>query len=165
MPCESRCVRNNRLQHWCQLFAIERNGSYGNAALKLRKFSLLKSLIEINLKQMTINSLVFRLTGSTTIASAYALSEERSNLQWNCQMTSRRKNHRASWYSWFFRENLAFGLRRELLYSNETRDHWPGGTFAALNAKEKNIMATEPNTVTHSERRFRLRKQNTNASN
>ena len=33
---------------------------------------------------MSINSLVFHLTGSTTIAFAFAISEERSNLQWNC---------------------------------------------------------------------------------
>ena len=40
---------------------FEWNGSYGNAALKLENFSLWKSsLFEINLNQMTINSLVFR---------------------------------------------------------------------------------------------------------
>ena len=42
-----------------------------------------KSLFDIHLNQITINSLFFRLTGSTTIASAFALSGERSNLQWN----------------------------------------------------------------------------------
>ena len=40
---------------------------------------------------MSINSLVFHLTGSTTIAFAFAISEERSNLQWNCPITFRRK--------------------------------------------------------------------------
>ena len=59
------------------------------AMLHLTEESL-KSLFEIHLNQITINSLVFRLTGSTTIASAFALSGERSNLQWNCPMTSRR---------------------------------------------------------------------------
>ena len=53
------------------------------------KFSPQKSLFEVNLKQ--INSLVFRLTGSTTTASAFAIFEERSNLQLNCPMTSRHK--------------------------------------------------------------------------
>ena len=91
MPCESPWVRNIYLQYWFQLFAIYRNGSLDNAALELRGSSLLKSLSAINLNQMTINSLVFRLTGSTTIASAFAISKERSNLQWNCPMTSQRK--------------------------------------------------------------------------
>ena len=77
--------------YWFQLFAIERNGSYGNAALKLKKFFSINPLFEINLNQIIINLLVFRLTGSTTIASAFAISKERSNLQWNCPMTSRRK--------------------------------------------------------------------------
>ena len=49
------------------------------AMLHLTEKSL-KSLFEIHLKK-SINSLVFRLTGSTTIASAFALSGERSNLQ------------------------------------------------------------------------------------
>ena len=40
---------------------FERNGSYGNDAPKLKKLSLWKSsLNEIDLNQMTINSLVFR---------------------------------------------------------------------------------------------------------
>ena len=91
MPCESPWVRNIYLQYWFQLFAIHRNGSLDNAALELRGSSLLKSLSAINLNQMTIKSLVFRLTGSTTIASAFAISKERSNLQWNCPMTSQRK--------------------------------------------------------------------------
>ena len=47
------------------------------AMLHLTEESL-KSLFEIHLNQITINSLVFRLTGSTTIASAFALSGERS---------------------------------------------------------------------------------------
>ena len=90
MLCESQCIRNIHLQCWCQLFAIERYGSYGNAALKLKKVSLLKALFEINLNLMTINSLVFRLTAeSTTIVSAFAISEERGNLQRNLTMTSR----------------------------------------------------------------------------
>ena len=72
-PCESR---NINLKYWCQLFAIERNGSYGNAALTLKKFSLLKSLFEVNLNQT--NSLIFLLTGSTTTASAFAILKERS---------------------------------------------------------------------------------------
>ena len=54
--------------------------SYGNTALKLKKFSPLKSLFEMNLNQMTLNALVFHLTDSTTIAFAFAISEERSNL-------------------------------------------------------------------------------------
>ena len=51
--------------------------------------SYLPSLFEINLNQMTINSLVFRLTDWTKIASALAISEERGNL--HCPMTSRKK--------------------------------------------------------------------------
>ena len=86
---ESCRIRVVNLQYWCQLFAIERNGSYGNAALKLKKVSPLKSLFEVNLNQ--INSLAFRLTGSTTTASVFAIFEERSNLQWDRPMTSRHK--------------------------------------------------------------------------
>ena len=42
---------------------------------------------------MTINSLVFRLTaGSTTIASAFTISEERGNLQRNFPRTSQPRN-------------------------------------------------------------------------
>ena len=48
---------------------------------KSRSFSLSKSLSEINLNQMTVNSLFSCLTGSTTIIFAFAISEERSNLQ------------------------------------------------------------------------------------
>ena len=36
-----------------------------------------------------------------------------------------------SWCSWFFRQKLALGQQREFLYSNETLEHWPRGTFAA----------------------------------
>ena len=39
------------------------------------------------------------------------------------------KNHRASWYIWFFRQK--FGFLRKSLYSSETLGHWPGVTFAA----------------------------------
>ena len=46
----------------------------------LASFLYLSPLSEINLNQITINSLVFRLTGSTTIAPTFATSEERSNL-------------------------------------------------------------------------------------
>ena len=46
------------------------------------------------------------------------------------------KIHRASWYNWFFRQKLAFDLLKELLYNNETLEHWLRGTFAALSAKE-----------------------------
>ena len=35
---------------------------------------------------MTINSLVFRLTGSTTITSTFEIFEKTSNLQWNYSM-------------------------------------------------------------------------------
>ena len=61
------------------LFAIQQNGSHGNTILKLKKFSPLKSLFEVNLNQIT--SLVFRLTGSTTTASTFVIFEERSNLR------------------------------------------------------------------------------------
>ena len=46
-----------------------------------RGFSRLKALFEIDLNQMTVNSLVFHLNGSTTIGPAFAMSENRSNLQ------------------------------------------------------------------------------------
>ena len=65
------------------VISFERNGSYGNAELKLENFfSVKKSLLEINFNQMTMNSLVspFGLTGSTIATIAYANSEERSNL-------------------------------------------------------------------------------------
>ena len=44
--------------------------------LNFKKFSQLKGLFEVNLNQT--NSLIFRLTGSTTTASAFAIFEERS---------------------------------------------------------------------------------------
>ena len=44
------------------------------------------------------------------------------------------KNHRAS--RLFFRQKLGFGFLRELLYSNETLEHWARETFAALSAQE-----------------------------
>ena len=46
------------------------------------------------------------------------------------------KNYRASWYSWFFLQKLALGLLREFLYSKETLENWPKGTFTAQYAKE-----------------------------
>ena len=49
--------------------------------LSEKKFFSINPLFEINLNQIIINLLVFRLTGSTTIASAFAISKERSNLQ------------------------------------------------------------------------------------
>ena len=49
--------------------------------LNEKKFFSINPLFEINLNQIIINLLVFRLTGSTTIASAFAISKERSNLQ------------------------------------------------------------------------------------
>ena len=50
--------------------------------LNYRGFSLIKSIFDINLYQITINSIVFSLNGaSTTIASGFAVSEEKSNFQ------------------------------------------------------------------------------------
>ena len=69
------------------------------------------------------------------------------------------QNRCASRYSWFFRQKLACGLLRESLYSNETLEHWPRGSFAALSAKEGNAMSTKTNTATHSKHRFRHRKK------
>ena len=38
MPCESRMRTEYPFAIRCQLFGVERNGSYDNAALKIRKF-------------------------------------------------------------------------------------------------------------------------------
>ena len=140
MLCESRFIRTIHL-------AIGRNGSYGNAALKLKTFFFIKNPLEINLNQITIKSLVFRLTGSTTIASAFCTLWGKEQLAVKLPDDFSAKNHRASWCSWFFRLKFALGLLRELLYSNETLEHWPRGTFATLSAKEWNV--TETNTCSY----------------
>ena len=117
--CESWWIRNINLQYWCQLFAIDRNGSYSNVTLKLNKFSPLKSLFGVNLNQ--INSLVFRLTGSTTTASlSFCNLWGKEQLAVKLPDDFSAQNHRASWYSRFFRQKLACGLLRESFYSNET---------------------------------------------
>ena len=69
---------------------------------------------------MTINSLVFCLTGATTITSAFEIFWENEQLAVKLLDDFSAKNHRASWYGWFFRQKLAFGLQTKLLYSNET---------------------------------------------
>ena len=124
MLCESRCV---------QIFIYNANIRYlplsemGHmAALRI---SLLKSLFEIKLNQMTINSLSFPFD---------RLDEDNLSLQSLRKLPDDfwAKNHRALWYSWFFRQKLAFGFLRELLYGNETLEHWPRGTFAALTTRE-----------------------------
>ena len=68
-----------KLMHTKQSFTIlmsviifGQNGSYGIAALKLKKFGLAGSTI-------------------ATIASTFTISEERRNLQGNCPITSYRK--------------------------------------------------------------------------
>ena len=81
MPCESRCIWNIPLQHWCGYLQVSEMGHVAMLHSYWRGLSQLKALFEINLNQMTVNSLVFHLTGSTTIASAFAMSEKRSNLQ------------------------------------------------------------------------------------
>ena len=48
------------------------------------------------LNYMNINSLVFRLTGSTTTASTFATPDERSNLHGKTVQLLRGENHRAS---------------------------------------------------------------------
>ena len=117
---------------WCQLFAIERNESYGNAALKLRKFFSFKIPIwECVLNQITINSLVFRLTVSTIIIFAFAIFEEGVT----CSEMDRwllGEELSCPVIQLILRQMLAFGLFRELHYSNETLEHWPRGTFAAI---------------------------------
>ena len=132
--CESRCIRNINLQYWCQLFAMERNGLYGNAALILTKFSLLKSIFEVNLHQ--INSLVFRPTASLSLCNLWGKEQLVVKLPDDFSA----QNHWASWYSRFFRQKLA--------YSNESLKHKPRGTFAELSVKEWNVMATKTNTIT-----------------
>ena len=115
--------------------------------LKWKSFSLLKSLIEINLSQITIDSLVFCLNGSTAIAFAFAPFGQRSNLLWNCSMTSRRKIVVPRDTVDSFVKKFAFGLLRELLHSTEALEHWASGTLTALSAKEWNLTATETNTL------------------
>ena len=81
VPCESRCIWNIPLQPWCGYLQVSEMGHAAMLHSYWRGLSQLKALFEINLNQMTVNSLVFHLTGSTTIASAFAMSEKRSNLQ------------------------------------------------------------------------------------
>ena len=53
------------------------------------------------------------------------------------------KNHRASWYSWFFRQRLAFDLLREFLYCNETLEQRPRVTFAAHRFRHRKHTQTQ----------------------
>ena len=67
----------------------------------------------------------------------------KNSLNWTALFVSRElvslKQHR-----------LAICLPWELLYSNETLEQWPRGTFTALSAQEEYVKATEMNTATHS---------------
>ena len=114
------------------------------AMLHLTEESL-KSLFEIHLNQITINSLVFRLTGSTTIASAFALSGEGAT----CSETAR----------WLLGEissclvihlilssKVRFWFTKGITLLKRTLEHWARGTFSALITKEQNVMVTETNT-------------------
>ena len=138
MPCESRCVRNIHLLYWCRLFAIERNGSYSNAALKLKKFSFIKipiwDLSELDDHKLT--RFPFELLDDDGLCLCNLRGKEQLAKKLSDDFSA--KNRCASWYSWFFRQKLAFGLLRELLYNNETVKHWARarGNFAALGAKE-----------------------------
>ena len=125
--------------------------------LNWRSFSLLKSLFEINLNQIKFTRFPFdRLDDD----SLYLCT-----LRWKKQLAVKlhddfsAKNHRASSYSWFFSQKFAFGLLRELLYSNETLEHWARGTLAAPSAKEWNGMTPETNTLPSLNRDFAIEKK------
>ena len=146
------------------VISFERNWSYGNAALKVRKF--------FSTKNPYLRLTWFKWQKTYLFSVRFDRLDDHDDSLCLCNLRGKEqlavklpdefsvKNHRAS-YSWFFRQKLAFGLPREILYSNETLEHWLRGTFAAHNAKEWNVIATETNTATH---RFRIRKQNKNAS-
>ena len=69
------------------------------------------------------------------------------------------KNHRASWYSWYFRQQLAFGLLRELLSLQERSSKaLTKGNLRRTYCEGINVMATETNRAAHSWHRFRHRK-------
>ena len=71
---------------------FERNGSYGNAAPKLKNFFSIKIPIwdELESDDYKLTRFPFGLAGPTTatIAFAFAISEKRSNFQWNFPMTT-----------------------------------------------------------------------------
>ena len=93
---------------------FEWNGSYGNAAFKLKKSFSVKIPIW-DLLESDDHKLIrfpFDLTGSTiaTIVSDLPFQSLRKGVTES--ETARwllRENHRSSWYSWFFRQKLAFG--------------------------------------------------------
>ena len=151
MLCESRCVRNIHWQYWCQLFPLSRIGHNAMLHLNLRSLSLFKLLFEINLNH-SFSLRVLRLDRPEDRDDSPCVCNLCGKKQLAVKLPddSRVENHLALWYSWLFRQKLAFGLPWEFLYSNEILEHWPRGTFAAHSVKEWNVMATETNTATHS---------------
>ena len=95
---------------------IGQNGSYGHAALnwKIFKISLWDSLESDyhKLSRFPFNRLY---DDSLCLCTLW----EKEQLAVKLPDDFSAKYHRASWYTWFFRQKYAFGLLRELLYWNE----------------------------------------------
>ena len=74
-------------------FSFEWNGSYGNAALKPKKFFSIKipiwDYLESDYYKLTRFPLGLRGSTAATTASAFSISEESRNLRWNCSMNFR----------------------------------------------------------------------------
>ena len=132
--CESRCVRYIHLQYWRQLFAIERNGSYGNAALGLKKlFSVKIPIWDLHeADDYKLTRFPFDELDDDSLCLCNLWREEQLGVKLLDDFSA--KNHQA--LCWFFRQKLGLGFLRESLYSNETLEHWARGTFAALSAQE-----------------------------
>ena len=100
-------------------FPLSGKGSYGNAAPQLKKSFSIEIPIWDKLESYDckLTRFPFGLAGSTitTIASAFAISKERSNLQWNCPMTSQ-----CIVIQLILSSKGSFWFTKGILYSNET---------------------------------------------
>ena len=132
--CESRCVRYIHLQYWRQLFAIERNGSYGNSALRLKKlFSVKIPIWDLHeADDYKLTRFPFDGLDDDSLCLCNLWRKEQLGVKLLDDFSA--KNHQA--LCWFFRQKLGLSFLRESLYSNETLEHWARGTFAALSAQE-----------------------------
>ena len=142
-------IRNIHLQHQCQLFASERNRSWSNAALKLKKFFSAKIPILDKLKSDEFKLTLFpfdRLDDdSFCLCNLWGKEQLPVELPNDFSAKIIVPHDTADSFDVAVKSYL-FGLLRELLYGNEAQEHSPSGTFAALNAKEC-VLATETNTA------------------
>ena len=142
-------IRNIHLQHQCQLFASERNRSWSNAALKLKKFFSAKIPILDKLKsdEFKLTLFPFDRLDDNSLCLCNLWGKEQLPVELPNDFSAKIivPHDTADSFDVAVKSYL-FGLLRELLYGNEAQEHSPSGTFAALNAKEY-VLATETNTA------------------